>query len=200
MIMIAARIAVATALSSPISSSDVRALKGCLITICSFGRISPAFVQRYAAMWVHGSNGSSAPGDHAIDNQHDDGPYHGADQSGAFSRLIPAERLSEKCRDEGADDTQDRGENETGRLIVAGHDEFGDDAGYEADDDGPENTHWKIPFSSGCGRRGCIYRPPKAARATAGRAVPPETDRSVFPERPERPARWPASLPEAKSL
>ena len=33
------------------------------------------------------------------------------------------------------------GQDESGRLVAARGDELGDDARYEADDDGPDNAH-----------------------------------------------------------
>src|SRR6185369_15937034 len=74
-------------------------------------------------------------------HQHDDGADHGADQAGALTCVIPAERLAEIGRDEGAGDAERRGEDEARRLVGAGVQEFRDDAGNEADDDEPENSH-----------------------------------------------------------
>src|SRR6185369_8765228 len=43
-------------------------------------------------------------------HQHDDGADHGADQAGALTRVIPAERLAEIGRNEGAGDAERRGD------------------------------------------------------------------------------------------
>jgi hypothetical protein len=49
--------------------------------------------------------------------------------------------LSDESRDKGADDAEDRGENETGGIVWSGRQEARDDAGDKTDDDHPENVH-----------------------------------------------------------
>src|SRR6185503_10094458 len=87
----------------------------------------------------------AAAREEAPHRQHDDGPDHGTDQAGALIGAVPAERLAEIGRDEGAGDAERRGEDEARRLVGAGVQEFRDDAGNEADDDKPENTHRPPP-------------------------------------------------------
>src|SRR5215213_714083 len=93
--------------------------------------------------------GGASPADEAPDEQHNDRTDHGADESCAFSRRVPAERLAQIARDDRADDSKNGGENETARFILAGHDEFGDDAGEEPDDDRPDDTHCALSQLSG---------------------------------------------------
>jgi hypothetical protein len=64
--------------------------------------------------------------------------------------------------DEGADDAEDRRQDEAGRLLVTGHDELGDDAGHEADDDGPEKSR----ISQGNRRRRSRVCHPNTAKSS----------------------------------
>jgi hypothetical protein len=93
--------------------------------------------------------GGALPADDAPDEQHNDRTNYGADESCTFSRRIPAERLAQVARDDRADDSKNGSENETARFILAGHDEFGDDAGDEPDDDRPDDTHCALSQLSG---------------------------------------------------
>src|SRR4029079_2430578 len=83
--------------------------------------------------------------DEAPHEEHDDGADHRADESGAFARCVPSERLSEIARDERADDAEDRRHDESRRLVVARHDELRDDACDEPDDDRPDDSHRSLP-------------------------------------------------------
>src|SRR6478736_4253104 len=55
-------------------------------------------------------------------------------------------RASPRARHEGADDAENGSENETGRLIIAGHNKLGDYTSDEANDDCPKDTHLKFSF------------------------------------------------------
>src|SRR5215207_4849500 len=93
--------------------------------------------------------GGALPADQAPDEQHDYRTRYRADEPCTFSRRIPAERLAQVARNDRTDDSKKSGENETARFISAGHDEFGDDAGKEPDDDRPDNTHCALSQLSG---------------------------------------------------
>src|SRR6187455_576735 len=87
------------------------------------------------------SDRGAPAGDHAPDHEHDDRADNRTDEAGALSGLVPAEGLPQIGGDERADHAENGGQDEAGRLIVARHQELGDDAGEEADDDGPDNAH-----------------------------------------------------------
>ena len=87
-----------------------------------------------------------ARGDQAPDHQHDDRADHGADETGAFAGLVPAERLPEIGRDEGPDDAEDGGEDEARRLVRAGMQQLCNDAGEKADHDQPNDAHPSLPL------------------------------------------------------
>src|SRR3954462_2136606 len=79
--------------------------------------------------------------DCAPDRENDDSPNHRTDQASSFTRAVPPDSLPQVSGDECAHDAQNGGQNEPGRLIVAGHDELGDHASDETDNDGPEDAH-----------------------------------------------------------
>jgi len=122
---------------------------------------------------VGGSGRRAAAREEAPHHQHNDGADHGTDQPGTLVGVVPAERLAEIGRDEGAGDAERRGEDEARRLVGAGVQEFRDDAGNEADDDEPENTHLSPPL-------GRLSTPPtrggfqcaRAGNAEGGTLVP----------------------------
>src|SRR4051812_20449889 len=100
--------------------------------------------------WMFRSDGPSLPAGHeAIDEKHDDRTDDGTDKSCALTGTIPAKGLPKIGRHECADDAENGGENEAGRLIVTGHDELGYDTRNKADDDRPQNTHFLTPQLDG---------------------------------------------------
>jgi hypothetical protein len=72
--------------------------------------------------------------DKSVNEQHDEGADDRADETGALPWSVPSERVPKIGCDERAHDAQDGRENEAGRLVVTGHDEFGNDTRDEADD------------------------------------------------------------------
>ena len=58
--------------------------------------------------------------DPAINYQHNDRSNDCAYQSGALSGAIPTERLSKECRDKGAHDAQDGGQNKSRGSLSPG--------------------------------------------------------------------------------
>jgi hypothetical protein len=85
---------------------------------------------------------SSTPtSDKAINYQHNDRSNDCAYQSGTLSWAVPTEPLSKVCRDKGAHDAQDRGQNKASGFVFSGHNKFCDDARDEANNDRPENAH-----------------------------------------------------------
>src|SRR3954447_2478915 len=103
-------------------------------------RSRPGFQRRYdeaAAVGCRRASDTPTPRYHPINEQDDDGANDGADQACAFAWAIPAERLAEIGGNKRTDDSQNSGQNETGGLIVSGHDELRNDAGDEANDDCP---------------------------------------------------------------
>src|SRR4029079_8591392 len=96
----------------------------------------------WSMLRVGGSGRRAAAREEAPHHQHNDGADHGTDQPGTLVGVVPAERLAEIGRDEGAGDAERRGEDEARRLVGAGGQEFRDDAATDADDDEPENPDW----------------------------------------------------------
>ncbi len=76
-----------------------------------------------------------------VDKKNDDCAEHRADQTCSFARSVPAERLSQKARYKCADDAENGGEDEALRLIGPRHDELGNNARDETDDDRPNDAH-----------------------------------------------------------
>jgi hypothetical protein len=92
-------------------------------------------------------DGSPSPAsDEAVDEEHDDCANDSADQTRTFSWMIPPESLAKVSRHERSHDPQDGGENEACWLIVAGHDELGDHASDEANDNRPNYAHLNLSF------------------------------------------------------
>src|SRR5262245_17081813 len=77
----------------------------------------------------------------APDQQQNHGSHDRADETGALAGVIPAKRLPEESRDDGADDAENGRQHETGRLVFAGRDQLRDNARDEPDDDGPDDAH-----------------------------------------------------------
>jgi len=92
---------------------------------------------------------SPATGNQPPDHQNDHCAHHCSDEAGSLTSAIPADGLTEISGDEGTDDPENRGENKTGRLIVAGRDELCDHAGDEPNDDCPNDAHG-IASAQGC--------------------------------------------------
>src|SRR5881394_1946528 len=85
---------------------------------------------------------SAAPAhDKAVEEEKDHRADDGADEASAVSRVIPPDGLPEVGGNKCANDSQDCGEDKSLRLVVAGHDKLGDNAGDEANDDRPDNAH-----------------------------------------------------------
>src|SRR5688500_5066423 len=98
---------------------------------CGFSVRYPTALERAAAAAAHPTP----------DRQDDDRADHRADESGPFIRAIPAQGLPEEGGEEGADDAEDRGDDEAGRFVGSAHDHLRDDAGKKTDDDRPEDAH-----------------------------------------------------------
>ena len=64
------------------------------------------------------------PGDKAPNRQHHDCSERRADQTGSFVRSIPSQALAQERRDKRADDAENCGQYETGRLILSRHENF----------------------------------------------------------------------------
>jgi len=64
-----------------------------------------------------------------------------ANESRALISAVPADGLADKCRDKRANNAEDRGENESGRIIVPRREKPRDYAGDEADQDDPDDAH-----------------------------------------------------------
>jgi len=78
-----------------------------------------------------------------VDKKQDNGPNYCSQEAGTLSGLVPADCLAEVGGDERADNSENGRENETGGLIVAGHNELRYYTGKESNDDGPNNAHPK---------------------------------------------------------
>src|SRR4051794_4199305 len=104
---------------------------------------APETIAREPALRSVGSDGGAraAAREGAPDHQHDDRADDRSDESCAFTRPVPADSLTEIGCHECSDDSEDRGEYEAGRLIVARSDQLGDHARDEAYDDGPDDAH-----------------------------------------------------------
>ena len=75
------------------------------------------------------------------DKEDDQRADHGADKAGALVLAVPTDRLPDPGRDECPGNAEQRGENETRRVVRARRQHAGDDTGDKADDDDPENVH-----------------------------------------------------------
>jgi len=74
---------------------------------------------------------------------------HTTDETGGLSGLIPADRLAQIGRGECADNSQDGGQNKALWLtLVARHDELGNHANDEPNDNRPKNAHIVAPCTS----------------------------------------------------
>src|ERR1043166_3841275 len=83
-----------------------------------------------------------AAGDQAPDDEYDDRANDRANEPGTFASPIPADGLAEISGYDRTDDAEDSGHDEAARLVlVTRHEEFGDDAGDQANDDGPDDFH-----------------------------------------------------------
>lgn len=71
-------------------------------------------------------------------NQNDDCAYRRTYKSRALIRSIPADALTDPCRDKRADDTERGREDETVRVIRPGKQTSRDDPGDEADQNDPD--------------------------------------------------------------
>src|ERR1700745_3386100 len=72
-----------------------------------------------------------------VNEKQDDRSDDTSDEAPTLSGLIPADCLAEVSGDESSDDSENGGENETRRLIAAGHYELRDHSGDEPNDDCP---------------------------------------------------------------
>src|SRR5580765_2385108 len=79
-----------------------------------------------------------------IDSEENQRADHGANKSGALSRLVPADRLTEIGSNQGAYDAEQCGDDEAS-WVAARHDDLGHESGEEADDDRPDNMHGRYP-------------------------------------------------------
>src|SRR6516165_2220668 len=94
-----------------------------------------------------------ASGDEAIDEEQDYCANHTADEAGGFSRLVPADGLTEIGCNEGADDSQNGRQDKALRLrLITRHDEFGNDSNDKTDNDGPKDAHLAAPALTGIDR------------------------------------------------
>src|SRR5215471_14569035 len=75
-----------------------------------------------------------------IDSEQNECADHGADKPRALARLIPADGLTEISGNQGPYDAEYCCDDEAFR-VAARHDDLGNEAGEEADDNGPENLH-----------------------------------------------------------
>src|SRR4051812_29010311 len=82
-------------------------------------------------------------------SEHDHGANNRADQSRPFANTIPANRLAEDGCHQGSDDAEDRGKDETCRLVPSQQNELRDNPGDEADADGPDDAHRPLPLMWG---------------------------------------------------
>jgi hypothetical protein len=67
---------------------------------------------------------------------------HAADEAGALPEMIPSHGLTEPGRNERADDSQNRRQDEPfGLGLVARHDELRDQSNDKSDEDRPKDAH-----------------------------------------------------------
>src|SRR4051812_28760355 len=92
---------------------------------------------------------SPPPRDSTPDRQDDDGPYDRADQTGAFAGTVPTQSLTQKSGNERTDNPEDGCQDEASGLVAARHDQLGNHARDEPDDDRPDYAHSAL--QSGCG-------------------------------------------------
>ena len=75
-----------------------------------------------------------------VDEEDEHRADHGADESRRLPRRVNPHRLAEERREDRADDTEQRGDDEPAR-IASRHQEFRDDADDQADNDCPDDAH-----------------------------------------------------------
>jgi hypothetical protein len=82
-------------------------------------------------------------------DQQDYSAHDSPNQPCPFPSFIPTDSLAEIGRQKRPDNPEDGRENEALRLVGTRMQEFGDDTGYETDDDGPED----VPHGRSCSFR-----------------------------------------------
>src|SRR5450631_4360350 len=143
---------VSKACKLPSLSKDLQDVRGKSESTRRAGLHRPCDSGAYISSRNMGFGSNCAPAsarDHAVNDQHDDCSHHRSNQTRAFSRPVPTERLTEESRDKCSDNSQDRSEDETAWLVFTRHDELGDYARNEADYDGPKNAHGRFSVLRG---------------------------------------------------
>ena len=82
--------------------------------------------------------------DRTPDEKHNDCADYRADKPSALARPIPPKRLTKVGGDDRTNNPENRRENEPLRFIRTRHDELSDNAGDEADDDGPDKSQFGL--------------------------------------------------------
>jgi hypothetical protein len=75
------------------------------------------------------------------DEQHHDRAHHGCDQTGALIEPVPADHLADEGGQESADDAEDRGQDESLRIVGPGREKARNDPSDEANHDNPKDVH-----------------------------------------------------------
>src|SRR5690606_17166852 len=114
-----------------------------------------------------------AAGHHAIDHQQNDRADHRPDETGAFPRLVQAQRLAAIGGQQGAADTQQDG-HDPAHAVIAGFQEACDQPHDQADDDGSDDAHRRYSSGPKDGYRYLYSDPRRAAQFAALSALSPE--------------------------
>jgi hypothetical protein len=112
---------------------------------------------------VVGCRGAKSP----QDDQDNDGAHDSSDEASAFTGLIPAKRLTQIGGNERSSDAQQRGQDESRRLVRGSWvEELGNNSGNKSDNDEPEDLHTALQVLT-------TGEPRKYERAAAGRLAKP---------------------------
>src|SRR4030095_8144577 len=85
-------------------------------------------------------DGHGPPHGEAIHRQHDDRAGNCHDESDGIALAVPADQTAHEPTDQGARDSQDRGDDEAPR-IAPWHEELGDDADDQTEQDPSDDVH-----------------------------------------------------------
>src|SRR4051812_30172869 len=83
-------------------------------------------------------------GDKSPDEKHNYGADNGTNEPGTLSGLVPSKRTPEITGNDRSDHAKNRRHDETGRFVIAWHDEFRNHARNKPNNDRQHHTHGKL--------------------------------------------------------
>jgi hypothetical protein len=81
-----------------------------------------------------------SPLDQSVNDQNQDGPQDGSDETGWLALSIPAEVLSDVGRYKGPGNTE-KNRNDKSPRISSRHEQLGDEPNHKTDHNRPQNIH-----------------------------------------------------------